>query len=219
MATIGSCRITAAAIGLIAGFAGTAHSSGQSDPMVVRVYDGSAGYARVRTIAILTAASIAADAGLTIEWTDCTRTSRAGACTDLRGRHDLIVRILPVAASGSPGLLIREQSRAPLGFSVVDPVVGAGAIAMVFLDRVLSLARRTGVEPGRLLGRAIAHEIGHLLLGTNEHSRTGLMREVWTDAELVRDTPRDWLFSEADRLRTAPRLCGAVSMPCSSSAP
>jgi hypothetical protein len=202
MATIASCRITAVAVSLIAGFAGSAQLSGRaSDPLVVRVYDGSAGYSRTRAAAILTAASIAAEAGLVIDWTDCTRTSPVGACTDLRGPDDLIVRIVPVAPSGSPGLLIRNQSRAPLGFSVVDPVVGAGAIAVVFLDRVLPLARRTGVDPGRLLGRAIAHEIGHLLLGTSEHSRSGLMREIWTDEELVRDRPEDWFFAPGDRVR------------------
>ena len=206
MARIASCRITVVAVGLVASVASTAHLSGNaSDPLVVRVYDGSVGHGRTRTTAILTAASIASEAGLTIDWTDCTRTSQVSACTGLRGPHDLIVRIVPVSSSGSPGLLIRDQSRAPLGFSVVDPVVGAGAIAVVFLDRVVPLARRTGVDPGRLLGRTIAHEIGHLLLGTNEHSRSGLMREVWTDEELARDTPRDWLFSEGDRLRQQQR--------------
>lgn len=191
--------VTAALLGSLAAAAEQPH--GAANVLVVRVYDGSSGHARNRTTAILTAASIAAEAGLDIHWTDCTRTAQVGACTDLRGPRDLIVRIMPVSAAGSPGLLIRDQSRRPLGFSVVDPVVGAGAIAVVFLDRVVPLARRTGVDSGRLLGRAIAHEIGHLLLGTNEHSRTGLMREVWTDEELARDTPRDWLFSDSDRLR------------------
>lgn len=191
--------ITAALVGSLA--AAAEPPDGAATALVVRVYDSSRGYAKTRTTAILTAASIAAEAGLDIHWTDCTRTAQLGACTDLRGPHDLIVRIMPVSAAGSPGLLIRDQSRRPLGFSVVDPVVGAGAVAVVFLDRVVPLARRTGVDSGRLLGRAVAHEIGHLLLGTNEHSPTGLMREVWTDEELVRDTPRDWLFSDRDRLR------------------
>ena len=203
MATISTCRITAVAVSLLgAGVVGAAQSPERtSDTLVVRVYDGTAGHARTRTTAILTAASIASEAGLDIHWTDCTRTTQVGACTELRGPDDLIVRIVPVAVSGSPGLQIRAQSRAPLGFSVVDPVVGAGAIAMVFLDRVLPLARRTGVDPGRLLGRAIAHEIGHLLLRTTKHSPTGIMREIWTDTELMRDTPVDWLFAEDDRLR------------------
>jgi hypothetical protein len=201
MSTLTPCRTAAAAVGLIAGLA--ANSSGQiAEPVAVRVYDASTGNAKARATAIRTAASITSDAGLVIDWTDCSRGSQAGACNGLRRAHDLVVRLSPVATTaGSPALVIRDQMRAPLGFSVVDPVVGAGAIAMVFLDRVLSLARRTGIDPGRLLGRVIAHEIGHLLLRTTSHSRTGLMREVWTDEELTRNRPEDWVFTERDRLQ------------------
>jgi hypothetical protein len=199
MSTLQSCRTATAAIGLIVGLA--AESFGQvPKPLVVRVYDGSNGHANTRAAAILTAASITADAGLVIDWTDCSRGSHSGACNGLRGRDDLIVRIMPVAA-GSPGLLIRDQSREALGFSVVDPVVGAGAIAMVFLNRVLAMAQRSGIDPGRLTGRVIAHEIGHLLLGSTAHSPSGLMREVWTDDELARNRPEDWVFTERDRLQ------------------
>ena len=55
----------------------------------------------------------------------------------------------------------------------------------------------------------MAHEIGHLLLGTNAHSGTGLMREIWTLAELTRNRAQDWIFSGAQRetLREA-RLLG-----------
>lgn len=196
-----SCRTAVAAFALIAGFGGVAHASSHA-PVVVRMYDSSAGNANMRAAAILTAAAITAEAGFTIEWTDCGRASLASACVDLRGPHDLIVRIMPVSASAPPGLLLRNQSRAPLGFAVVDPVVGSGAIAMVYLDRILPLAKRTGVDAGRLLGRAIAHEIGHLLIGTTKHSGVYLMREVWTDQELVRNTPEDWVFAPSDRLRT-----------------
>ena len=181
---------------MLTSFVTAAEPAGRSpdDPVVVRVYDGTSGHGRTRATAIRTASAIMADAGLVVDWTDCSRGSQAGACNGLRGQHDLIVRIVPVASAGYPGLLIRDQSKAPLGYSVVDPAVGAGAIAMVFLDRVLTLARRTGVDTGRLLGRAIAHEIGHLLLGTTAHTARGLMREVWTDEELARNRAEDWVF-------------------------
>ena len=200
MSTFATCRTVAVAVGLIAGPA--ADSLGQApEPVAVRVYDASTGRGKMRAAAIRTAASITADAGLVIDWTDCSRGSQASACNGLRGPDDLVVRISPVAANGSPGLVIRDQMRAPLGFSVVDPVVGAGAIAMVFLDRILPLASRTGTDPGRLLGRVIAHEIGHLLLGTTAHSPSGLMREVWTDHELTRNRPEDWVFTGREPLR------------------
>jgi predicted Zn-dependent protease len=74
-------------------------------------------------------------------------------------------------------------------------------MATVFHDQVEAVARRTGVARSELLGRALAHEIGHLLLGVRGHSRTGLMRAVWTDDELTRDRPEDWMFTSDDRER------------------
>jgi hypothetical protein len=35
------------------------------------------------------------------------------------------------------------------------------------------------VSKGQILGHAVAHEIGHLLMGTNSHSSRGLMRGNW----------------------------------------
>jgi hypothetical protein len=56
-----------------------------------------------------------------------------------------------------------------------------------------------------LLGRAIAHEIGHLLLRSNAHAESGLMREVWTAEQVVRNRREDWTFSpgQSGDLRTA----------------
>ena len=45
-----------------------------------------------------------------------------------------------------------------------------------------------------LLGRVIAHEVGHLLHGKEGHGRSGIMREVWTGAELSLNRRGDWLF-------------------------
>jgi hypothetical protein len=55
------------------------------------------------------------------------------------------------------------------------------------------------MEHGRLLGYAIAHEIGHLLLGTTDHTRVGLMRGRWTH-ESGADKPAQWVFSSAQAI-------------------
>ena len=47
--------------------------------------------------------------------------------------------------------------------------------------------------------RTLAHELGHLVLGSNEHSESGLMRAVWTAAEVARNRPADWVFSSGHR--------------------
>src|SRR5262249_57346217 len=43
---------------------------------------------------------------------------------------------------------------------------------------------------GRALGRALAHEIGHFLLDTREHSTHGLMRAEFTPLDLLEEATR-----------------------------
>lgn len=60
------------------------------------------------------------------------------------------------------------------------------------------LAAGSGVDRRMLLGRTIAHEIGHLLLGTTDHRRLGLMRAIWSQEVLHRNAAADWRFTRAD---------------------
>jgi len=48
------------------------------------------------------------------------------------------------------------------------------------------LSRRTLLSKQLLLGHVMAHELGHLLLGSNSHSERDLMREMWWPDELRR---------------------------------
>ena len=66
----------------------------------------------------------------------------------------------------------------------------------------MSRARTSRTRADVLLGRALAHEIGHLLLGTTPHASTGLMRALWSTATLKRDNADDWLFTPADAQST-----------------
>jgi hypothetical protein len=59
---------------------------------------------------------------------------------------------------------------------------------------------------GRALGRVIAHEIGHYLLGTRTHSSSGLMRSVQPFAELFAMAQTGFLLSRGDELRLARRV-------------
>jgi hypothetical protein len=60
---------------------------------------------------------------------------------------------------------------------------GAGYFAYVFYDRVQELAQRRRLGHA-LLADVMAHEIGHLLLGSNSHSISGIMCAHWSDKEL-----------------------------------
>jgi hypothetical protein len=64
--------------------------------------------------------------------------------------------------------------------NIADGVLGRGAAATrrayVFYERVTAAARRANVDRRAMLGKVIAHEIGHVLLDEPGHARDGIMR-------------------------------------------
>jgi hypothetical protein len=182
-------------------------ASAETNRVVVRVYETAVGDLALRTAAIQTAAEIVKAAGIMVEWHDCTESGRRPVCQDARRAGNFIARIMPVLKAGAAPR--RESIEAlgtsgdtePLGFAVVDPGTHTGKMATAFQNQIDSVARRTGVARSELLGRALAHEIGHLLLGVRGHSRTGIMRAMWTDEELTRGRAEDWLFAPGDSQR------------------
>jgi hypothetical protein len=182
--------------------------SAETRRVVVRVYETGMGDVELRTAAIQTAASIVESAGVFVEWYDCTDNGRRPVCQDARRSGNVIARIMPTLTPSAPlrklsleVLGAQGEAEPPLGFAVVDPDTHAGKMATVFHDQVEAVARRTGVARSELLGRALAHEVGHLLLGVRGHSRSGIMRAVWTDDELTRDRRDDWVFTSVDSQR------------------
>lgn len=207
---------TALVLSFVLAAAGSAHA----DPArrVIRVYDTTDGASDIRTAAIRTAASIVAEAGISVEWRDCTDDSTQDRCQDRRQRHDLIVRIMPAAAPGTvfrgSSLQLRTEPgevNLQLGVAVINPVTLTGEMATIFHEQVRSVARRSGVDNAELLGRALAHEIGHLLLRARAHSPSGLMRGVWSLEELAQNRREDWLFAPADRKRLQHNLAAAAA--------
>ena len=78
-----------------------------------------------------------------------------------------------------------------LGMAVVPPH-GGGRIAYVLFDRITRVARAARSDVTDVLGRVMAHEIGHLMLPDGSHSGSGLMRADWNIKELHR--PRHSAF-------------------------
>jgi hypothetical protein len=58
-----------------------------------------------------------------------------------------------------------------------------GRLAFIFADRVENRSTRLRVPHHVLLGIAMAHEVGHLLLPYNSHSGDGIMRHEWTQSD------------------------------------
>jgi hypothetical protein len=90
-----------------------------------------------------------------------------------------------------------------LGDAFIDAEAGSGVLATIYVDRVEEMAAMSEADAAILLGRVIAHELGHLLLATSAHSTTGLMRGYWTPSVIRRNQMTDWMLTrnEADAIK------------------
>jgi hypothetical protein len=132
---------------------------------------------------------------LELIWTSCSRRNdESPGCRRVPWPGEFIVR-LGAAPSVTP------QRSVAMGYALVGREGTAASFATVYEDLVRLVARRAGVDQRRLLGRAIAHEIGHLLLNDNQHANNGLMRAGWSQAELRLNKPSDWTFGEDEGWR------------------
>jgi hypothetical protein len=192
---------TIGTLALLVTAGGAAEAKAQGAHLVVRIfnnYEVSAGDLRE---AKAHAAAILQTAGIAVTWLDCWYGKKApldapARCRDSVG-SDLVLRLQRTQAGNGERFV-------SLGFSLVVRE-GLPFLATVYADLAETVARRAGVGSRTLLGRAIAHEIGHLLLNSNSHSDAGVMRAAWSRVTLRRDDARDWQFreSEVETMRSA----------------
>jgi hypothetical protein len=143
-------------------------------------------------------------AGVTIVWKDCWAGERHSTFT-LEGCQEPVGGdiVLRLQKTGKP-----DRSKfVSMGFSLVGTPGAPAFLATVYVDCVESVARGAGIDARRVLGLAIAHEIGHVLLNSNTHAARGLMRADWSRKELRRNDAAAWRFpdDEAAHIRTAAR--------------
>jgi hypothetical protein len=150
-----------------------------------------------------TAGRVLAEAGVNVIWEKGAANAAEGRLTvwtpghppDTRGY--LVARLL----IGPPG----DFSEAELGYAL--PFVSEGAHVTVYYDRVEKVFFATKGMPsiGSMLGAAMAHEIGHVLTGSAEHSPEGVMKGNWGVAEFRLLSCKRFHFTaeNAAALRTA----------------
>jgi len=123
-------------------------------------------------------ARILHDVGIEVTWRNCnpalTDIHQDVNCTQQVSPTDLILRILPDIAV-TPG--VADDRTMGLAF---------GNIASVSFRWVREEVAVVGVMPSEILGVAAAHEIGHLLLGSESHSHSGIMRARWSREDFER---------------------------------
>lgn len=133
--------------------------------------------------------------GIGMTWLECgTADASALQCRQVLAPAELVIRVVggPIVAPG-PSIV--------LGYSYVDTTTRSGTLATVLGDQVQDAATRTHTDVGILLARVIAHEVGHLLLGSVEHADQGVMRTRWSDAVRRRLTgSTEWSFSHEEAI-------------------
>jgi hypothetical protein len=136
------------------------------------------------------AARVYQKAGVALSWIEC-KSSKTDVepylrCQDPPSRTHLSLRIIPHASKSGDGIF---------GVAFLSPE-GTGAYSDVSYNSVEELDRDWHVGLARVLGHVMAHELGHLLLGSNAHSREGIMCRRWHAGELRLASMGTLLFSE-----------------------
>lgn len=160
--------------------------------ITVSVYNGVNLSSRVLSDAEDQAARIYQKAGISISWIHCTTSRRATlpdfACLEPLSATHLSLQIVPHGRTSNDDVL---------GAAFLSSE-GTGAYTDVFYDSAQRLERDSHVGLARVLGHVIAHELGHLLLGSNAHSRQGVMCPSWHRDELRLAGMGSLLFSEEE---------------------
>jgi hypothetical protein len=136
------------------------------------------------------------EAGLEVKRMECSSPAAPGRTSaDCRKRlepAEIVVRILPG---------FRPGDKSVLGHSL------GAAYATVYYEGAVKFAGRQlaseGAATGPILGCVIVHEIGHLLLGPNQHSPRGMMRAQWSSEELklITDSSLHFTAQQAEAIR------------------
>ena len=132
-------------------------------------------------------------AGLDISWLDCTHSSTA-VCNEIGRPDHLFLRITPKVGN--------FVNNSVFGVAFLGSN-GTGYNADVFWNRVQQTQATSKVDAALILGSVMAHEIGHLLLGSNAHSVNGIMQAHWKYSELRRISMGnlEFLPEQAKRMR------------------
>jgi hypothetical protein len=113
--------------------------------------------------------------------------------------------------------------RLPLGWIMFDEVASpqqeiylSHANAVALMDEARAVVGQVAQMPlaeretllARAMGRALAHELGHYLLASKQHTQRGLMKAVLTAVELFMPDERPFRIDPVQRRAVVARLRG-----------
>jgi hypothetical protein len=145
-------------------------TEGKMAPRItLRVYDYAGLPAGLLSRALNQAEMIFEDAGIVVGRIVCTNDEFPRVCNQPPDPLNIALRIVPKPVPGA--------DYGTLGYA-------SGQYITVNYSRVEEFADHSDVFLDRILGCVVAHELGHVLLGTNSHSVAGIMTACLTDKEL-----------------------------------
>jgi hypothetical protein len=145
--------------------------------ITVQIYNYSPASPEIVARAEHEAGRILSAAGLQPVWLECPvkppSSESPGPCQKAQAATDLRLRILPASVQN-------KFQDSVFGFAVHP------ALASVYYDYA---QRRAKVDDAEfelpvILGGVMAHELGHLLLGSDGHSDTGIMQPRWDPSQV-----------------------------------
>ncbi len=172
------------------------HPQSSTVSLAVSVFNDAGVEPSVWSQAQSRATEIMRRSGISLTWLDCGfPASRMPDpnCSAISYPTHLSVRVVP-KVSPLNGHIFGQA---------FQDAAGEGNYVLVYYASITAFRATTTVPAGELLGCVVAHELGHLLLGTASHSPNGLMSAVWQDPEL-RQAVRGNLFftgGEGERMR------------------
>jgi hypothetical protein len=101
-----------------------------------------------------------------------------------------------------PGHEARRTGHRPevIGFAIGGGT-NRGKVAYIFMHRVKELSWRHRLPESVILGAAIAHELGHLLLPFESHSDTGVMRPILRAGDFKKADRGELLFTDGQAVQ------------------
>lgn len=175
---------------------GTTAAVAEGANLVVHVDDRVGVAAKDMALAKRQVEEIFADAGVSIVWKEGRfPTSVMASITSGLATRQVAVMLVNNIDEPLPG-----ASGCTLGFAAKRP-----AVAYAYHNRIIEQSLLYPIDARGLLGRVIAHELGHVLLPPNSHSLRGIMRG---NIDLGQENPDRFTRDQARVIRAT--LAGSV---------
>ena len=172
-------------------FAGKSDREANLDPVIkILVYNIAQAPRATLAGAEREAGRILSQAGVRASWFECPAGHSDAEGQDICQKGWEAINSLGLRILVKPMAFGNRFQGDHLGFAVFP------ALASVYYDDKLRFAGDDfGMGLPTILGCFMAHEIGHLLLGSNSHSKQGVMQAVWGERQIHQALAGDLLFT------------------------